>query len=74
MDFFLSSDFYPASANAAACSEDIQAARCAMQTDAQPPTLANSKCGLGDGDESDLEWLEAETPRQVNIWTAASAG
>lgn len=47
---------------------------CAMQTDAQPPTLANSKCGLGDGDESDLEWLEAETPRQVNIWTAASAG
>lgn len=26
MDFFLSSDFYPASANAAACSEDIQAA------------------------------------------------
>lgn len=47
---------------------------CALQTDGQPPTHTNRKCGLGDGDRSDLEWLEAETPRQVNIWTAASAG
>lgn len=47
---------------------------CAVQTNAQPLMHTNRKCGLGDGDESDLEWLEAEIPRQVNIWTAASAG
>lgn len=47
---------------------------CAVQTDAQPPMHANRKCGLGDGNESDPEWLEAETPRRVNMWTAASAG
>lgn len=47
---------------------------CAVQTDAQPLMHTNRKCGLGDGDKSYLEWLEDETPRQVNIWTAASAG